>query len=241
MYKKITHHIVEEHYDHPAIVPATVYNCSTGTVMGYHTTGTVVKPKDFNIYNIEGLKQLEKDSINAWARLSGRIRSLVISITEGDKDIDILKSQISTDITELGRLVETAYGEAGSKKFMELLGTVATTLIDVLAAIKSDATTATARLTAKLQNDTAAFAEFLASVNPAWPADAVMAIFGRMEELYMAQTRHRIKKEWEQGVDAADKAYSIIVVNQENGDPSFSDIFSGGIIDAIMTSDIRTQ
>jgi hypothetical protein len=59
-----------------------------------------------------------------------------------------------------------------------------------------------------------------------------------MEELYIAQTRHRIKKEWEQGVDAADKAYRIIVVNQENGDPSFSDIFSGGIIDAIMSSDM---
>jgi len=41
MYKKIIHHIVEEHFDHPSIVPKHI---TTGShhheVMGTHTTGT---------------------------------------------------------------------------------------------------------------------------------------------------------------------------------------------------------
>jgi hypothetical protein len=45
MYKKITHHIVEEHFDHPSIVPGlNPLHHTTGThhhsEMGMHNTGT---------------------------------------------------------------------------------------------------------------------------------------------------------------------------------------------------------
>jgi hypothetical protein len=44
------------------------------------------------------------------------------------------------------------------------------------------------------------------------------------------QAISRIKKEWAAGVSAADEAYNIMVVGQDNGDSSFADIFSAGIL-----------
>lgn len=98
-------------------------------------------------------------------------------------------------------------------------------------AIKADLDTTLAM--EKLYTDTTAFAEFLANVNKNWPVELIYNIFTTMEDLYIAQATHRLKKEWADGVLAADTAYNNIVVKQENGDPSFADIFSAGISDAV--------
>jgi hypothetical protein len=88
----------------------------------------------------------------------------------------------------------------------------------------------TTSTTNKLNDDTIAFANFLNSVNSNWDVTATTDIFTRMENLYMDQTRFRMKQEWASGVAAADQAYNIMVVQQLNGDPSFADILSSGII-----------
>lgn len=222
MYKKVSHTIVEEHFDHPAVLPAGL--------------NTNIKNKDFQIYNFSGLRQIEKDSIIGLAALSWRIRSLVISITSGDKDIDLLELRMSSDIDKIAKILASTYGDSVVTKFAELLNALMLSLVGVIIDIKAG--TDTTASMSKLSNDTTAFAECLASINSEWPADVIMGIFTRIENLYMDQTRYRMKQEWASGVSAADAAYNILVAQQENGDPSLAEIFSSGIIESNLINNI---
>lgn len=225
MYKKITHTIVEEHYDHPSVLPDDM-NCDTTPV--YYSNNR----KAMAVFTSPETTQLIKDSLNNWGQLCWRLRSLVISITEGDKDVDLLKTRLTGDIDELGKIVNKVYGLTGANKFKELVENITTTLVDILAAIKSDSTTLTTKLKAKLTDDISALGDFLSSVNPTWPASAVKSIFTTFTDLYVQQAENRLAKQWSAGVDAADKAYNLMVIKQPNGGPSFADIFANGLISA---------
>lgn len=232
MYKKIVHNIVEEHYDHPATLP-------NGVGYGFTASGKapIVKTESSKAttvlkYTSPEEIQLIKDAIIGWAQYNWRIRSLVISITEGDKDIDLLKARLTKDIAYLGQLVSSVYSDEGAKKFDQLLGQATMTLVDLIAAIRADSSRKINELKTQWTDDVTKLSEFLASVNTAWPAKAVSDIFNTVGELYIQQAQHRIAKEWAAGVDAADRAYDIMVNKQPNGSSSFADIFSSGLIAA---------
>ena len=225
MYKKITHTIVEEHFDHPATLPGDM-NCDVTPT--YYSNNR----KAMAVFTDPEATQIIKDSLNYWGQLCWRLRSLVISITEGDKDIDLLKTRLSGDIGELGKIVSKVYGSAGADKFKELVENITTTLVDIITSIRADSTTLTSKLKTKLAEDISALGEFLGSVNAAWPASAVKSIFTTFTDLYIQQADNRIAKQWSAGVDAADKAYNLMVVKQPNGGSSFADIFANGLISA---------
>lgn len=274
MYKKITHHIVEEHFDHPIAAElqkkvdknkatatidyrGRVLDPVTGKPLIDPTTGDFVyadtnvskaklktnkkvippkKPKGYEIYSYDfsPLSLIEKRSLNRWACLSWRIRSLVISITEGDDDIDLLKARMANDISKISEIVSEAYGEEAATAFDKLLNDVTLALVDVLMLVKADEDTTEAMT--KMADANKALGDFLESANKSWPSKAVVDIFTQVENLYIMQAISRIKKEWAAGVAAADNAYDIMVVQQDNGDPSFADIFSKGIIEYIEQS-----
>jgi hypothetical protein len=225
MYKKITHTIVEEHFDHPATLPGDM-NCDTTPI--YYSNNR----KAMASFTDPEATQIIKDSLNNWGQLCWRLRSLVVSITEGDKDIELLKAKLFGDITELGKIVTKVYGSAGADKFKELVMNITTTLVDIISSIRADSDTLTSKLKMKLVDDISALGEFLSSVNTAWPASAVKSIFTTFTDLYIEQAVNRISKQWTAGVEAADKAYSLMILKQPNGGPSFADIFANGLISA---------
>jgi hypothetical protein len=225
MYKKITHTIVEEHYDHPSILPDDM-NCDTTPV--YYSNNR----KTMAAFTNPEATQIIKDSLNNWGQLCWRLRSLVISITEGDKDVDLLKTRLANDVGELAKIVERVYGKAGADKFKELVTSIGTTLVDIITSIRADSESLTNKLKTKLTDEINALGEFLGGVNPAWPASAVKSIFTTFTDLYIEQALNRIAKQWSAGVEAADKAYNLMVVKQPTGGPSFADIFANGLISA---------
>jgi hypothetical protein len=236
MYKKITHHIVEEHFDHPIAAELKKKVDKTATTTPINPKPTFHSSKKTNTtskgwihtYDFSPLSLVEKRSLNRWACLNWRIRSLVISITEGDDDLDLLKARMANDITKISELLIECYGEDAAKTFRKLLTNIVLSLSEVLLLVKADQDTTTAMIT--LADATKAFGDFAESANSAWPSKAVVDIFTQVENLYIMQAISRIKKEWAAGVDAADNAYDIMVVEQDNGDPSFADIFSAGIL-----------
>lgn len=258
MYKKITHHIVEEHFDHPIAteLKAKIDKKSKATIdyMGrvidpltgkpaidprtgeyVYAETNISKPKAYmKTYDFSPLSLIEKRSINRWACLNWRIRSLVISITEGDDDIDLLKARMADDITKISELLIECYGEDAAKTFRKLLTNVVLSLSEVLMLVKADKDTTKAMTT--LADANKALGDFAEAASSAWPSKAVVDIFTQVENLYIMQAISRIKKEWAAGVSAADDAYNIMVVGQENGDPSFADIFSSGILSCMETT-----
>jgi hypothetical protein len=226
MYKKITHTIVEEHYDHPSILPDDM-NCDTTTPVYYSNNRKAM----VSVADPEAT-QIIKDSLNNWGQLCWRLRSLVISITEGDKDIDLLKTRLTGDVGELAKIVERVYGMDAANKFKELVLNITTTLVDIITSIRADSETLTNKLKTKLTDEISELGGFLGNANAAWPASAVKSIFSTFTDLYIQQALNRIAKQWSAGVEAADKAYNLMVVKQPTGGPSFADIFANGLISA---------
>ena len=187
------------------------------------------KPKGYiEYYNLSPLSQVEKDSLNYFGQLAWRIRSLVISTTSGDKDIDLLKTRMAGDIDNISKIVEEVYGTDASTQFSKLLNEVTLNLIDVITLVNQDVDTTDSMK--KLNDSNVALGNFLEKANSKWPSKTVSDLLSQIENLYIMQTISRMKKEWEAGVAAADNAYDIFVVKQDNGEPSLSDIFSHGIL-----------
>ena len=174
------------------------------------------------------LSQLEKDSINYWAQLAWRIRSLVISITAGVDDIDSLKTKLTNDIANISTIVEEGYGKDAATEFGKLLTTLALALADVFVQIKADKDT-TDQMTA-LADATKALGDFLETANKEWPSSVVADILTEVENSYIMQAISLMKNEWDVADTAADNAYSILVLKQDNDKYSFADIFSHGIL-----------
>lgn len=223
MYKKITHHIVEEHFDHPIAAE-----------LKRKVEKNKVEPKAkafIHSYDLSPLSQYEKDSLNYWGQLAWRISSLVVSITEGDKNIDVLKERMAGDINNIAKIVEDCYGTDAAKAFSKLLNDITLALVEVLILVKEDRDTTKAM--SHLADTNKALGNFLEKASKLWPSDVVVDIFGQIENLYIMQAISRIKKEWAPGIAAADDAYNIIAVHQDGGGKSFADIFSAGIRDCL--------
>jgi hypothetical protein len=139
---------------------------------------------------------------------------------------------LANDISELAKIVEQVYGMDGANKFKELVGEITNTLVDIITSIRADSETLTNKLKIKLADEINALGDFLGSVNASWPAGAVKSIFTTFTDLHIQQAENRIAKQWSAGVDAADKAYNLMVIKQPNGGPSFADIFANGLISA---------
>lgn len=240
MYKKIVHNIIEEHYDHPMAMElkkTTEQNGYIVTPQPKPKSGNTTQSNGYRIHTFPNLRKVEKDSITAWSLLSWRIRSLVISITEGDDDVDLLMTRAGSDIDMISSLLEPVYGESAAKKFNELLYAIVASLVEVLYKIKKNEDTVDAM--SILKDNTQSFAEFAYKANPMWMTDVVTDIFTKMEELYITQAKSRLMKEWMAGVRAADDAYNLMVVKQDNGDASFADIYAAGIIADIVMEEIE--
>jgi hypothetical protein len=254
MYKKITHHIVEEHFDHPIAteLKAKIDRKSKATVdyMGrvidpvtgkpaidprtgdfVYANTNISKPKSYMKSYDFSSNQIEKDSTSYWSQLAWRIRSLVVSITSGSADTESLKTQLVGDIDNITSIVSKCYGKDAASQFRTLFVGVALALADVLVKIKDDKDTTDAMKI--LADTTKSLGDFLESASAMWPSTAVVDILTQVANSYIMQAIARMKKEWEAADNAADGAYNILVVKQENNGSSFADIFSAGIVDCM--------
>jgi len=228
VYKKILTTIQEEHFDEMPISRSSTTKVETAKTNPKTSENSTHKPKDIQIYNFPELKQLEKDSINYWAQLSWRIRSLVISITSGDEDVDVLELRMKKDIEHIGSLLESKYGDDMTITFNALLTAVCLSLMDVIYVVEAGRDITDTK--EKMHQSIMSLAEFMTSLNLLWPTDAIHNIIMEMGNLYIKQAKNRVIKDWPAAIEAADNAYNLIVIQQDNGDPSFADIYSFGII-----------
>ena len=235
MYTKITHHITEEHFAHPNAVKIKKSVDSKKKVNPKSISKT--KPKSFFYFEDHDLSSIERDSLNAWTQLCCRIHNLIISITTGNEDVDVLTTRLSNDIDGICAIVAPYVSDADAAQFKTMLDAVFSSLLDVIKAIKAgiDTTTLMAALTANI----GAFATLVNSINSNWDVAGVTDIFTKVTNLYIAQAQHRLAKEWDMGIDAADQAYNMMVVTHD-GNPSFADIFSSGINDIDEPVELET-
>jgi hypothetical protein len=221
MYKIVTHHITEEHFDHPEAVNLKLAH-DHNQKMG-----------DFYIYGYTGpLSRLEKSSLGAWMRLVGRLRAILISLGNKTTDTQALLTQLGADVTDLGNVMRPYFADADITKFQTLLTTVATDLIAVIKDIQ--ASTDTTADQATLTTDVGALTDFLAAASPLWDKDAVTKILTSLAAYLQTQARARLVQDWASDLSAANAYYDVVSAQGHQAEPGLADVFTAGVINQAM-------
>lgn len=217
MYKKITHQITEEHFEHPmAMHIKTAMDSGKITAPEAPIPASVIKFKSdaqkyFNDY--------------LW-----RVRSFIVSYIDGPgEDLATIESQIFKDIEHISSLVKQYYGSGAATKVDIELKDITLALIEVIKTVKGggDTTPTQDKCVASIN----VLANTLSAANPTfWPASAVNKILDAAAAAWVAQTRARTKKDWPADIAATDLARGIILSGQADGTPGFAQVFESGVI-----------
>lgn len=215
MYKKITHNIIEEHFDHPMAV-----EIKRGA--GYDTKTTLdLSTRSASVF---------KDHVHrAFTKLDNRIRSYIISAISAGEDLPILEKYLIDDVGRIGYSIKTYFAPEDATAFNQSLTTLIVSVGNIVKAIKAGRDTKELRLT--LANSLNDFATLLSSINPShWEKTSVLSILSKLADTWISEAEARYKKEWAIDLAAADEAHNILVAGKPDGTRGFADIFANGII-----------
>ena len=219
MYKKITHHIVEEHFGHPGAhqIKAMSENTSEHKLPGHL--------QHLKAVNMQTVFSFRTAARTALSKYFWRVRSSLVSILDNAADQAALQAQLYNDIANLGTSVAIYYGPTAGTALDSKLKMYSDSLIDVVKAIRDGKDYAALR-TAN-SNSITDLATFLSSANPThWPASAVTSIFAELSSRFIEQAVARKAKDWLADFAAVDKAQQIFMTNPT----SFADVFVNGIV-----------
>lgn len=228
MYKKITHQIIEEHFDHPMAVNIKKTAKKMKKRMKMEKP---IKSKGFYLINDKlcyGLDQFEKNNIYAWSGLAWVVGELVNSIVDGTGDQAQLLRQFVAVVDKISKLASPIATDAQVSEFKNLLTAYGQAALAVVTDVKDnkDTTANMAVLTTSIDT----LAKLLNSLESSWDATTLTTILISVATDYVAKTTARIQKDWAAESEAGGCAYRTLVVSQKDGSPSLADIFFSGIV-----------
>ena len=225
MYKKITHTIVEEHFDHPeALRMKSNLDCYPVTM---HTATT--RPPAM-LMMTDAAKQLTTAAHKLLGHYAQRIRSHIISILDSTADTPALDEQLTKDIKAIGTVVSAYYGASASEEVDMYLKKIADGVADIARAVKSGKSIDDLKI--KLLRDVDFFATLLEGANPKhWPAATVRDLLTQAVNAWIAQIQARDNKKWAEDIALSDRVANIFTGSGSKNDPiDFAKVFAEGII-----------
>lgn len=216
MYKKITHNIVEEHFDHPSVLPQAM--SPTNQVK------PTAKPGSWIIEMFEDPEAIEafKCAVEKlWTQYSEYSKSLMISVLAGLEDVDAVKARLLKITEDLGAAIIPYYGESAAAELTSLLKDRVNATVDIFKAIKEGKSTTDIEAVLDMKSD--ALATFLDMADPDnWPKATVLSVLKAQTANAIVQARARFAKNWVEDISANDIAREITC--------TLADTFSSGII-----------
>lgn len=234
MYKKITHNIVEEHFDHPMAsrIRAGLHHMpydtpDPDTQYPYDPYGPSPMAMSANLQTI-----FRSESCKLWGNFLARTRGAMVSAMDGLSDASVITAQLDTDITKIGDVVKYYVGETTANDFMNHLRSITSVIVDAGKAIKAGKDISSLKLTLAMHIDEMA-GQLSKLIPSAWPASAVKDIWTRLTDSLIQQAVARTAKDYAADLAAMENAHDIMLApyNGPISIPSgFSDIFANGII-----------
>jgi hypothetical protein len=223
MYKKITHNIVEEHFYHPAAM-------GMKATMDYACPPPEPTPEPMpTMMDSQEALNLKLDSRTLFGNFVNSVRSLIVSVMNSSLDQAVIEEQLSNDIAALSNVVSVFYGETAGYRFKEHLTAIAASLSGIIGAIKTGKNTSELKATLEMQIKD--MAKLLYGVNmDFWPEAVVNSILTKVTDQWVLQAVSRGEKDYEADLNSAQLVREIMVTGQQDGTPSFADIFSNGVI-----------
>ena len=216
MYKKITHQITEEHFDHPMALHAKAMMDS----------GVTPPPPPPMLAEPESVTKFKNLARSPLSKFFWRVRSYIVSVSDSADDQAALEAQLLKDITAWGDLLIPYYGAPAAMQFDQLLKSTVLSIVDIVKAAKAGRDIKDLRTKTLTHVDD--LAKFLEAANPThWPRAAVNDMLTKLVDAWIDQAVARGKKAWTEDFAALDNAQNIFMSG--NGIDSFFTVFIQGI------------
>ena len=223
MYKKITHNIVEEHFNHPAVLPNGMIDHHMQAIGGKLPSAVMNENTMLFRMNVR----------SAWTKWVWSLLNYSISLNGNLPGTEQVKTRMQKNAIALGDMLAPYYG-------IEKARTVSTALLAIddigmryVEALKDKKPTAD--IVASWQPFITEFARALSSMNPTnWPEAGIVDAFNKLTKAWQDELAAREKGDLLADEVAIDYINKLMVTGVHNNTPadfnSFADEVSRGII-----------
>ena len=231
MYKKITHNIIEEHWDDVSIPvePANSWGGSSSDIVTSRRV-TATWPITPNQFNYLSAVRAQFNQFNSL------LRAYAISALSNNPDLNYTKNELMKVADEFSTFFDPYYGSSSAMMLASHLKNFASEFVDYVDNVKSgrDTTSSRTSLMQKMQN----FVDAMTTMNPMWwsPLGATstqyITTYGNN---VLDQVVFRKASKWAEDIDAYNVATNIIAngpvyQNPFNGAPDFASILGNSIV-----------
>lgn len=228
MYKKISHNIVEEHFEHPATLPSGMLATPIPTP---------VKAGQLPSYVMnEETMQFRMDCRVAWSKWVYSMLNYSISLNGNLSGTDQVKGRVHKNAVALGDFMIPYYGLTASRAFVTALIAIDDVGMHYVEALKKKASEAEiAKIVDSWKPYIADIAKIFNELNPSyWPEATVSDIFVGVVQGWQDQLTARAKGDIVADEIAIDYLNKLVVTgvpqNTVNSFSSLADVFSRGIV-----------
>ena len=242
MYKRITHDIVEEHYDHPAVIPSGMLGnikyiprptLSSDVVIPGSSIPGGLPPLPSVVIN-ERTLIFRMDSRTLWTRYALGMINYSVSDFGGMPSTPGVEKNLSRNAAAVGDYFIPYYGITSGTKIGNLLAVICKNGVSVVNAIKNK------------QKDIAVFqsiwikeiedlASYLNQLNPTqYPKDLLIEMLTNLTKFWVEDFTARFAEDFAADAIALDNILKVAVIgipdHANKGYSSLADILSRGII-----------
>ena len=242
MYRRITHDIVEQHYNHPSVIPQSIagnvhYMLSPPVASDVNTPGSmtpgVLPPLPPQVIN-ERTLIFRMDSRTLWTRYSLGMINFSVSDFGSLPSTANVESNLSRNAAQIGTYFVPYYGITAGTKIGDLLSVMTKNGVKVVEAIKNNVADLQVYTDIWAQQ-TRALAQYLNQLNPAqYPTDLLDEMLTNLTGFWVADFRARFAQDFAADAIALDNILKVAVSgipdHANKGYSSLADILSRGII-----------
>lgn len=221
MYKKITHEIVEEHYEHH---PMLAQMSLTEILPGADLPLAVMN---------EATLVFRMDSRSLWAKYAWSLLNYSISMNASLPGTAHVETRLLRTARALGDFVTPYYGIEAGNELGNKLAAIAKVGTEVVDAVKDERSLA--EFQSIWENLIDDLAKFLNQLNPSqWPETLLKEMFLSLVTTWARAIQSRYNEDWNTNEDSLDDLNRLVVTGIANhvnkGYSSIADVVSRGII-----------
>lgn len=237
MYKKITHNILEEHFDHPDA--AVIGNSQrSGLARGNYRPADPMRPLGLhdplplNVYNDDTML-FRMDSRTAWMKWAFALLNFSISLNGNLPGTEAVKARLNKNAIVLGDFLVPYYGLTAGQLLATRLIAINDTGMEYVTALKNNQPTDS--IVTSWEPLVADIASLFNELNPNnWPQSLILDMFGNVVRIWQTQLTARASGDIVADELAIDYMNKLVITgvpdHNKVGYTSIADTFSRGII-----------
>lgn len=224
MYKKITHNITEEHFDHPAVLPKAMQAQAKTMAINGGLPAYVIN---------EASMVFRMDSRSAWMKWVFSLMNYAVSLNGNLPGTDQVKGRMHKNAVAIGDFLIPYYGITAARAVSTALIAIDDIGMHYVEALK--AKKPTEEIVKSWEPYVADVAKLMNELNPTyWPRSLIADILTNLVRAWQDQLTARAKGDIIADEIAIDYLNKLIVTgvpdHQKAGFSSLADLFSRGII-----------